>query len=97
MTLPKPALPVAISALGLSSVQAGRHTVTALLVDQEGKTRAEQQQDLPKGGRLILDTFGGLRPGRYTLSVRINSVSGVLCSESRQVLEALAGPFLSSP
>ena len=93
LLLPATQLPVGFEALGMSTVKKGSHTVTASLVDKNGKTVAGQTQDLVQGGELLLDTKK-LAPGDYTLKLEITTASGEMCSTQTQGVTALAGPFV---
>jgi len=92
LLLPASHLPVAFDMIGMSTVKEGSHTVSASLVNEQGKTLSSQKQDLMKGRQVVLDTTK-LKPGNYTLKVRITTASGEACSESTQSVEAEAGPF----
>lgn len=89
--LPCHSFPVSFDAVGMSSVHKGSHKVFASLVDENGKTASNTEQDLTDSRTLVIDT-SNLMPGRYTLSAEIKTEEGKLCSEMSDTFEGLAGP-----
>ena len=67
--------------------------MSASLLDTEGETLSQHQQDLSSGKQVQLNTEK-LLPGKYILKTQITSTSGELCSENTQSVELIAGPFL---
>ncbi|MCP4612458.1 MAG: hypothetical protein GY845_27485 [Planctomycetes bacterium] len=90
VTLPRNRLAVSFGILGTRSVRKGSHTIMALLVSDDGRTRTKQQQDLTDGRVAILDT-SNLVPGSYSLNLTITATDGTTCAHEMQTIEAVDG------
>ena len=93
ITLPRNRLAISFEVVGTRRVRKGSHILTASLTSEDGRTGAEQQQDLAAGRVAILDTCT-LNPGRYRMDLTIVAAGGTRCANETQPIEAVNGPLV---
>jgi len=90
--LPRTHLPVRVTLMGTRTKASEIHVLKAVLVDAQGRARAEQTQYLADGDLLMLD-ISGIKPGNYRLRVAVQTAGGVVLSQAERDIECLPGPF----
>ena len=95
ITLPRNRLAISFDITAARSVHKNSHTITASLKSADGRTRAQQQQDLADGRIIVLDT-PTLVPGRHHLDLMIAASDGTTCAHETQLIKAVNGPSASA-
>jgi hypothetical protein len=91
LLLPSTWLPVSFEVMGTNSVKPGSHEVIASLTTADGRSMAQQKQDLAGQRVVVLDT-SSISPGDYRLYLKITDAEGKLCWEETRDMKAVPGP-----